>query len=209
VGGSGQRELVEAIVGLRKIKKGRISVSGFDLTQSSQRKFVKRISYIPAERSETLAFSMSLEENLILKDYWHSKFSGRIFLNPRSINEHAKKIIAQYKIVAPSAKVRIASLSGGNIQRVILARELTRDFDLLIAVCPTAGLDVGLTKYVRQLLLEQRRKGKAILLLSEDLDELIELSDRIAILFEGKIIGTVDPSIGSEKIGMLMLGIRS
>jgi simple sugar transport system ATP-binding protein len=209
VGGSGQRELVEALTGLRKVQKGRIFISGRDLTNAPPRRFIDmNVSHVPADRHRGLVFPMSVEENLILKDYRYPPFSKRVFLNQGVIRHEAEKKVSQYDIITSSLNAPVALLSGGNLQRVILARETSRELNLLIAAYPTYGLDVGSTESIRKLLLEQRRAGKAILLISEDLDEIMMLSDRIAVMFEGKIVGTVDAAkTRREEIGMMMAGI--
>jgi simple sugar transport system ATP-binding protein len=208
VGRSGQRELVEAITGLRRVQKGKVIVSGTDLTNASPRKCIDMmVSHVPAERSRGLVFPMSVAENLILKDYRHPPFSKGVFLNQKFIERDAKEKISRYEIVTPNPDIPVVLLSGGNIQRVILARETSRELNLLIAAYPTYGLDVGSTESIRKLLLEQRRAGKAILLISEDLDEIMMLSDRIAVMFEGKIMGIVDAGeVKREEIGMMMAG---
>ena len=208
VGGSGQRELVESITGLRKVQKGKVIVSGTDLTNASPRKCIDMgVSHVPAERHRGLVFPMSVGENLIMKDYRHPPFSKGILLNHVFIKHDAEEKISRYEIITPSPETPVVLLSGGNLQRVILARETSREFSLLIAAYPTYGLDVGSIESVRKLLLEQRRAGKAILLISEDLDEIMMLSDRIAVMFEGRIMGIVGAGKAKrEKIGMMMAG---
>ncbi|MFQ6079192.1 MAG: ABC transporter ATP-binding protein [Thermodesulfobacteriota bacterium] len=208
VGGSGQGELVEAITGLRKVQKGKVIVSGTDLTNTSPRKCIDMgVSHVPAERRRGLVFPMSVKENLILKDYRHPPFSKGVFLNHGFIRREAEKKVSQYNVITPSLDAPVALLSGGNLQRVILAREISRELNLLIAAYPTYGLDVGSIESIRKLLLEQRRAGKAILLISEDLDEIMMLSDRIAVMFEGRIMGIVGASEAKrEEIGMMMAG---
>jgi len=208
VGGSGQRELVEAITGLRKVQKGKVIVSGTDLTNASPRKCIDMgVSHIPADRHRGLVFPMSVKENLIMKDYRHPPFSKGVFLNQEFMGRDAKEKISRYEIITPSPDTSVVLLSGGNLQRVILARETSREFSFLIAAYPTYGLDVGFIESTRKLLLDQRQAGKAILLISEDLDEIMMLSDCIAVMFEGRIMGIVDASKAKlEEIGMMMTG---
>lgn len=150
---------------------------------------------------------MSVAENLILRDYRRPPFCGRLFLNLDLITQHAERLIADYGIMTPSLHTPAKLLSGGNIQRLILARETSGQPRLIVAAHPTYGLDVGATEQIRRLLLEQRERGTAILLVSEDLDEIMELSDRIAVMFEGHIVGIVDAEEADvEEIGMMMVG---
>ena len=209
IGGSGQGELVEALTGLRKIEEGRLILSGKDVTNVSPRKFVDAgVAYVPEKRIEVgLVPTMSVKENLILKDYRVPPFSKRLFLDRGAINRSAKEKISRYNVIAPSPDTPAGILSGGNIQRLILARETSGEPKLLIATYPTYGLDVGSVESVRELLLKQRERKSAILLISEDLDEIMMMSDRIAVMYEGKIMGIVDAGeVTREEIGLMMTG---
>ncbi len=209
VGESGQKELVDAITGLRKIQSGKVVIAGKDLTNASPRKFIDiGSSHIPAERSSGVVFTMSVKENLIMKDYCRPPFTKKIFFDKKYIKQNAEKNISKYNIITPGPETKVALLSGGNIQRVILARETSRNFNLLIAEYPTLGLDVGSIESIRKLLLDTKQAGKAILLISEDLDEIMMLSDRIAAMFKGKNIGIVDASKArKDEIGLMMAGV--
>ena len=209
IGGSGQRELIEALTGLRKVEEGEVILSGKDMTNASPRKFVDAgMAYIPEQRIEVgIVPTMNVKENLILKDYRVPPFSGRIFLNHSAISRNAEEKISRYNVITPSPDSPASLLSGGNIQRLILARETSGEPKLLIAAYPTYGLDVGSTESIRGLMLEQRRKKSAILLVSEDLDEIMMMSDRIAVMYEGKIMGIIDAGeVTREEIGLMMTG---
>ncbi|KPJ88256.1 MAG: hypothetical protein AMS17_06065 [Spirochaetes bacterium DG_61] len=209
IGGSGQRELIEALTGLRKVVEGEVILSEKEMTNASPRKFVNAgVAYIPEQRIEVgIVPTMNVKENLILKDYRVPPFSGRVFLNYSAISRNAEEKISRYNIITPSPDSRASLLSGGNIQRLILARETSGELKLLIAAYPTYGLDVGSIESIRELMLEQRRKKGAILLVSEDLDEIMMMSDRIAVMYEGKIMGIVDADeVSREEIGLMMTG---
>ena len=210
VAGNGQRELVEALVGLRSSTQGRIIVRDQDVTNCSPRALIDQgIGYIPGERWVGLVPNLTVAENLVLKSYYLAPFSRGSFLNYAAINTHADRLIARYSVATPSRETPVKLLSGGNIQRVILAREISLDPILLIAAHPTSGLDVGATEYIRQLLLTQRDKGTAILLVSEDLEEILQLSDRIAVISEGQIMGILPAKQADlETLGMLMAGAQ-
>jgi simple sugar transport system ATP-binding protein len=151
----------------------------------------------------------TVAENLILREHHNPPFSRYGFLNLREISRNAETLIAQYQVKTPSRETPAKSLSGGNIQKMVLARELARQPRAIIAAQPTRGLDIGATEYVRGQLLEQRRTGAAILLISEDLDEILALSDRIAVLYEGQIMDILPRAEAStERLGLLMAGVR-
>lgn len=209
IGGSGQGELIEALTGLRKIEEGRLILSGKDVTNASPRKFVDAgVAYIPEKRVEVgVVPTMSVKENLILKNYRVLPFSKRVFLDRSAINRSAEEKISRYNVITPSSDTPAGLLSGGNIQRLILAREISGEPKLLIAAYPTYGLDVGSVESIRELLLKQRERKSAILLISEDLDEIMMMSDRIAVMYEGKIMGIVDAGeVTREEIGLMMTG---
>ena len=208
VAGNGQRELVEAIAGLRKVVSGKIYIGGVDVTNSGPSSVIKLgVAFIPEDRKMGFVPNMSVAENLVLKKYRENPFSNRFILNYDAIEGYAKKLIEEYKIATPSEKALAKLLSGGNIQRLILARELSSGSEVIIAVHPTYGLDVGSTEYVRRLLLKRRSEGVAILLISEDLDEILSLSDRIAVMFEGRIVGELPcEKADIETLGLMMSG---
>ncbi|RLE06798.1 heme ABC transporter ATP-binding protein, partial [Candidatus Aerophobetes bacterium] len=168
------------------------------------------VAHIPAERIRIgIVPNLTISENLILKKYRSSRFSCKGFLNNKKIEENARCAMSNYQIVAPSYDTPIKLLSGGNIQKVILARELFENPRLIVAVHPTYGLDIGATEQVRKILLAQRERGAAILLISEDLEEIITLSDRIMVLFNGEVMGILDAeSADIGEIGLMMAGTR-
>lgn len=211
VAGNGQRELAEAIVGLRKVTAGKIFIEERDVTNSSPKKIIEEgVAYIPEERLQMgIVPNMSVAENLILRNYRYPPFSNILFLNSSFIGRHAERMISEFNIVTPSKDRPAVLLSGGNLQRLILARELYGEPRLIIASHPTRGLDVRSARYVRNRLLEQKEKGAGILLISEDLEEITSLSDRIAIMYRGEIMDMMPTEEASiEKIGLLMAGVR-
>jgi len=211
VAGNGQRELVEVINGLRKATEGKVFILGQDRTNCSPKEVIEmKVAHIPEERIRMgLVSNMSIAENLVLKNYRDSPFSKILFLNLAVIDQEAEKLISEYNIITPSKKTQAKLLSGGNIQRLILARELSENPCLIVAAHPTYGLDVGATEYIRTLLLKQREEGAAVLLVSEDLEEIMSLSDRIAVVFEGVFMGILPAeSAEVEEIGLMMAGAK-
>lgn len=212
VSGNGQYELAEVLTGLRKSTKGRVFLAKKEITNCSAREITDlNVAHIPAERIRMgIVPALSIRENLILKKYRRSPFSyNRGFLDNKEIEENARCAMSGYQIAAPSCETPAKLLSGGNIQRVILARELSENPSLIVAVHPTYGLDIGATEQVRQVLLVQRERGAATLLISEDLEEIMTLSDRILVLFNGEVMGILDAeSADIEEIGLMMAGTR-
>jgi ABC-type uncharacterized transport system ATPase subunit len=208
VAGNGQRELVETLVGLRQATQGRVLIDGREITKRPPKEIIKQgVCYIPGERLTGLVPEMSVAENLILKDYCSQQLSRGVFLNQRAIAQFADNLIAQYGVTTPSRDTPLKQLSGGNIQRVMLARETAQSPQLLVTAHPTSGLDVGAIEYVWQQLLQERERGTAVLLVSEDLEEIFALSDRIAVLFEGEVMGIVSADKAKlEEIGLMMAG---
>jgi ABC-type uncharacterized transport system ATPase subunit len=211
VSGNGQRELAEVITGLRPLTEGQVFLEGADV--SGLRPGARTelgMAYIPEERmKDGMIQDFSVAENTILRDYNKEPFSRRGILFLRVIAQYADKLIKAFQVKTPSRDTPAKSLSGGNIQKVVLARELSRQPHVLIAAQPTRGVDIGATEYVHAQLLEQREKGTAILLISEDLDEVMALSDRIAVIYEGQIMGIVDSKKATpEQLGLLMAGVR-
>ena len=207
VAGNGQRELAEVITGLRRVTSGNIRVQGEDLTNQPVKTGIRRgISHVPENRTHVgTAPNLSITDNVIMKKYNQPPIARHWVINAIAANQYANKLRDSYEIVVPSIETPVRLLSGGNLQRVILARELSIQPSLLIAVQPTRGLDVGAIEGVQRLLLAQREAGSAILLISEELEELLALSDRIFVIYEGKIMGEVtDGDI--EKIGLMMTG---
>jgi general nucleoside transport system ATP-binding protein len=211
VSGNGQRELAESITGLRKITSGRAILEGEDVTSFAPGDLTDRmLSYIPEERMrDGMIKDFTVAENMILREHHKQPFSSAGFLNLRDISNHTDKLITKFHVKTPSRDTLAKNLSGGNIQKVVLARELSRSPRVILAAQPTRGLDIGATEYVREQLLEQRRQGAAIMLISEDLDEILALSDRIAVIYEGQIMDIVPrESATPEKLGLLMAGVH-
>lgn len=211
VSGNGQRELAECLAGMRKATSGKITIGQSDLTHASFDQRVEAgMAYIPEERMRDGAIrEFSVEENIYLHDHGAPEFTHGIFLDFPHMESHALDLVKEYAIKTPSLDTPLKNLSGGNIQKLILARELSRHPRSLIAAQPTRGVDIGATEYIHQRLLAQREAGTAILLISEDLDEIRTLSDRIAIMYEGSIIGVVDRGQATvEQIGLMMAGIK-
>ncbi len=209
VAGNGQRELAETITGLRPVTKGCIRLEGEEITNRSPREVIdKGVAYIPEDRMGAgLVMNLSVAENLILKGYRRAPISNRFFLDSDTIANWAQELVQAYDVMTPGIQTRTRLLSGGNLQKLILAREMSSDPTLMVAVYPTRGLDVGATEAVRRLLLEQRDAGGSILLISEDLDELLSISDRVAVLYEGRIMGVVDAQDATtEELGLMMAG---
>ena len=211
VAGNGQRELAEVITGLRRASSGQVLVRGRDMANRSPLEIIQAgVSHIPEDRVEMgLVGNMAVAENLAMKGYRQAPLARRGVLQPQQILDFARRMIDAFRISTPGPQTRVKFLSGGNLQKTILAREITACGGLLVAVHPTRGLDVGATEAVRRMLLEQRAKGMAVLLISEDLEELLAVSDRIAVMFEGEIMGTV-PADGAdvEALGLMMAGAR-
>ncbi len=210
VQGNGQTELVEVITGLRKATKGRVILNSEDITRKSPKDRLKMgISHIPEDRQQRgLISDFSVMENLILGSQDLPPFSkDKIRINFTKVVDFAKKLISDFSIKTPNKDTQVRYLSGGTQQKVVVAREFSRNPKLIIAAQPTRGLDVGATEYVHNKLIEMREQGSAILLISADLDEIWKLSDRIAVIFEGKIVAVKNPEeTGKREIGLLMAG---
>ncbi|MEA3326006.1 MAG: ABC transporter ATP-binding protein [Chloroflexota bacterium] len=210
VSGNGQRDLAEVIAGLRKPTSGKIFLEGEDVTDCDADELTKKmLSYIPEERMrDGIIKGFSVAENMILREHDQPKFSNNGFLKLKAIENHTKQLIDRFQIKTPSLKTLVKSLSGGNIQKIVLARELSRKPRTIIAAQPTRGLDIGAAEYVREQLILQRNEGTAVFLISEDLDEIFALSDRIAVIYEGKIMGVLSRDEATkEKVGLLMAGV--
>ena len=210
VSGNGQRELAQCLAGLRKTTAGAIVIDGQDVTHASLRKRMEAgQAYIPEERMRDGAIrEFSVQENLFLHEHASPRYTHSIFLDFAEMSAHARDLVRQFTVKTPGLDTPLKNLSGGNIQKLIMARELSRQPKILIAAQPTRGVDIGATEYIHQRLLEQRATGTAILLISEDLDEIRTLSDRIAVMYEGHIIGVVErDQVTVEQIGLMMAGI--
>ncbi|MCS7071459.1 MAG: ATP-binding cassette domain-containing protein, partial [Anaerolinea sp.] len=211
ISGNGQSELAQVIAGLRPVTAGAIFIDDVEITRYSPRqRHEAGISYIPEERmAEGAIKEMTVAENYILQDHGRAPFTrAGILLDLRAIRAASQRAIHAYEIKTPSTDTPIRALSGGNIQKLILARELARSPRLLIAAQPTRGVDVGATEYIHRRLLHERASGTAILLISEDLDEMFSLSDRIAVMYEGRIVGIVPRERATPRqIGQMMTGV--
>jgi simple sugar transport system ATP-binding protein len=208
VQGNGQTELCEALMGLRPVAGGTISVEGHDLTHASPRARLQAgIAYVPEDRNEDgLVGPFSVAENLILDMYDQAPYSSGINLNLAEIRSNAAARIEEFDIRTGSAATAAGTLSGGNQQKVILAREVGREHKVLIASQPTRGLDVGSIEFVHKRIIQQRDHGVAVVIVSSELDEIYALADRIAVMYEGKITGFRDPDVPAAELGRLMAG---
>jgi len=209
VAGNGQRELAEVIAGLRRPSVGTIRIRGNDRILHAPKDAIRLgIGYVPDDRLGTgLAPNVTVAENLALKAYSREPFSWGPFLRREQIGTHARVLMEQYDVRGGTDRSPVRSLSGGNIQKLLLAREIASRPEALVAVSPTRGLDIAATQSVRTLIAELATSGRAILLISEDLDEILTLADRIAVLYEGRIVGTADPSaVQVEELGLMMAG---
>lgn len=209
VDGNGQAELAEVIAGLRKVQKGEIIMDGKPITTLSPRKIRELgLAYVPQDRLETgLILEYSIAENLILDRWYFEKYSGRVFLKNDEIKNFAKKAVSEFEIKTPGINVPVNSLSGGNLQKVLMARELARNPKVLVVHNPTRGLDIGATHYIHEQLIKQRDAGVGVLMISLDLDEILTVADRIAVMYEGKIMAVMDAKDADvDYIGLLMGG---
>ncbi len=209
VDGNGQKEMVEALNGLRKVESGSIIVKEREVTNSSTADIIRSgVCTIPEDRQKRgLIGEFSVEENVVLEKFEHKPFSNRGVLNFQAINEYARRLIDTFQITPPDSRLKAGKLSGGNQQKLIIAREVSNDPDLLIAYQPSRGLDVGAIEYVHNSIVAQRDKDKAVLLVSLELDEIMDLSDRIAVIYEGEIVGILDSAEADENIiGLMMAG---
>lgn len=209
IDGNGQSELLQAITGLRKVESGHVKLNGDEITNFTPRKVTESgVGHVPEDRHKYgLVLDMTLAENIVLQTYYKEPFSNHGVLNYGDINEHARELIDEFDVRTVNEVVPARALSGGNQQKAIIAREVSRDPDLLIVANPTRGLDVGAIEFIHKRLIEQRDKFKAVLLVSFELDEILNVADRIAVIHAGEIVGIVDPKETTEKeLGLLMAG---
>ena len=210
IDGNGQSELIEAITGLRKIKSGKVMLNGKDITGLKPREITETgLGHIPQDRHKHgLVLDFPIGHNIALQTYYKKPISNGFFVNYSKINEKARQVIEEFDVRTGQGEMTPArALSGGNQQKAIIGREVDRDPDLLIAALPTRGLDVGAIEFIHHRLIEQRDKGKAVLLVSFELDEVMNVSDRIAVIYDGTIVDTVYPKETSEQeLGLLMAG---
>jgi simple sugar transport system ATP-binding protein len=208
VQGNGQTEVCEALMGLRAVEDGSIAIDGKDLTGSRPRDMIHAgVGYVPEDRQKAgLVESFSLAENLALDVYDRPPYSKGLALRLDTFATSAKDQVRQFDVRTESIEAPASSLSGGNQQKVVVARELSRNLKVLIAAQPTRGLDVGSIEFVHRRIVEERDQGTAVLLVSSELDEVIGLSDRIAVMYEGEIVGYRPPSASRQELGLLMAG---
>ena len=212
IDGNGQSEFVQGLTGLEKITGGKILFKGQDITKASIRERSKMgMSHIPEDRHKHgLVLDYSLEQNMVLQRYFEPDFQKGGFIKSKEVRRYADKLIEQYDVRSGQGPITITrSMSGGNQQKAIIAREIDKDPDLLVAVQPTRGLDVGAIEYIHSQLVAQRDKGKAVLLVSLELDEVMDVSDRILVMYEGELVGQLDPKqITVEELGLYMAGAK-
>ena len=211
IDGNGQTELVYGLSGLEKTSAGTITLCGEDITRSSIRRKGKNMSHIPEDRHKHgLVLDFTLEQNMVLQRFNEPQFQHAGFIKNAAVRSYAERLIEQYDVRSGQGPVTIArSMSGGNQQKAIIAREVDRDKKLIVAVQPTRGLDVGAIEYIHSQLVAERDKGKAILLVSLELDEVMSLSDRILVIYEGEIVGEFDPKkVTVQELGLYMAGAK-
>ena len=210
VDGNGQSELIDAIAGLRHVKEGRISVEGADITNATAKTALEAgIGHVPEDRHRRgLVLPFSLTENLALHGYRYAPNSRRGFLNLRTMAQRARRLLREFDVRGGTPLTPAGSLSGGNQQKVVLAREIDGAPKVLIAAQPTRGLDVGAIEFVHRRLVEQRDSGRAVFLVSLELEEILSLSDRILVIYEGRIVGEFPPTVSEEELGLAMTGGR-
>ncbi|HEY5732041.1 MAG TPA: ABC transporter ATP-binding protein [Anaerolineales bacterium] len=211
VQGNGQTELAEALTGLRPVESGRFTLAGNDLTGKSPRAITETgLAHIPEDRQRHgLVLSYTVADNMMLCDYYQPRFSKGVVIQQNMVDANAKKLIKEYDVRTPSAFVGAGKLSGGNQQKVIVARELSRPVKLVVASQPTRGLDVGSIEYIHKEIIAMRDRGVAVLLISAELDEIMSLSDRIVVMYRGQIVATVDRKEATrEQLGLWMAGVH-
>ena len=212
IDGNGQTELVYGITGLEPLKSGKLTLCGKDITKSSIRRRSADMSHIPEDRHKHgLVLDYSLEDNIVLQRYFQPEFTNKAgFLRRKNIRSYADRLIEQYDVRSGQGAITTArSMSGGNQQKAIIAREVDKNPELLVAVQPTRGLDVGAIEYIHSQLVAQRDAGKAVLLVSLELDEVMNVSDRILVMYEGEIVGEFDPkNVTVEELGLYMAGAK-
>ena len=211
IDGNGQSEFIYGLTGLDKISSGTINLCGEDITKKSIKGKGKNMSHIPEDRHKHgLVLDFTLEDNIVLQKFQDPQFQKNGFIKFGNVRKYAEKLIEQYDVRSGQGPITIArSMSGGNQQKAIIARELDREKDLVVAVQPTRGLDVGAIEYIHSQLIKQRDEGKAVLLVSLELDEVMSLSDRILVMYEGEIVGEFDPKkVDAQELGLYMAGAK-
>ena len=211
IDGNGQTELVYGLTGLEKCSGGTVTLCGHDISHASIRQRGENMSHIPEDRHKHgLVLDFTLEQNLVLQRFREPRFQHMGFIKPAAVREYADRLIEQYDVRSGQGPVTVArSMSGGNQQKAIIAREVDREKPLIVAVQPTRGLDVGAIEYIHSQLVAERDKGRAVLLVSLELDEVMSLSDRILVLYEGEIVGELDPKATTvQELGLYMAGAK-
>jgi simple sugar transport system ATP-binding protein len=211
VSGNGQKELAEVTAGLRNLSEGELVVDGTDLTGAKPRRYVENgVSFVPEDRLRYgCAEDLSVMHNAGMKDFRNGQFGSGQFLDYDGLRDYAETLVEEFDVrgVHDVTDAKAGDLSGGNLQKLILAREIHRDPDLLVANQPTRGVDVGAIEFIRESILEQRKQGTGVILFSEDLDEILDLSDRILVIYEGEIVYETTPEEADrERVGLEMTG---
>jgi simple sugar transport system ATP-binding protein len=210
VQGNGQTELVEALTGLRQPLAGRIAVLGHDTTRASPRQVTEMgVAHVPEDRQrDGLVLPYAIADNMVLSTYYQPPFAKGVMLQDAAIDHAAEERVEQFDVRTPSIETPAGSLSGGNQQKVIVAREFSRPIRLLVASQPTRGLDVGSIEYIHGRIIEKRDEGTAVFLVSSELDEIMGLSDRIAVMYRGRVVAVLNASEATrETLGLLMAGV--
>jgi simple sugar transport system ATP-binding protein len=212
IDGNGQTDLVYALTGLEKVSGGKVTLCGKEITNVSVKEHsAAGMSHIPEDRHKHgLVLDFSLEQNMVLQKYFDPQFQSMGFIKFDAVREYSERLIEQYDVRSGQGPITMArSMSGGNQQKAIVAREIDKDPELLVAVQPTRGLDVGAIEYIHKQIVAQRDAGKAVLLVSLELDEVMNLSDRILVMYEGEIVGEFDPKVTTtEELGLYMAGAK-
>ena len=211
IDGNGQTELVYGLTGLEKCSGGTVTLCGHDISHATIRQRGENMSHIPEDRHKHgLVLDFTLEQNLVLQRFREPRFQHMGFIKPAAVREYADRLIEQYDVRSGQGPVTVArSMSGGNQQKAIIAREVDREKPLIVAVQPTRGLDVGAIEYIHSQLVAERDKGRAVLLVSLELDEVMSLSDRILVMYEGEIVGELDPKATTvQELGLYMAGAK-
>jgi len=212
IDGNGQSEFVYGITGLEKVNKGKITFNGYDITHESIRKRNNLgMSHIPEDRHKHgLVLDFLLEDNMVLQRYFEPDFQNHGFIKREAVREYSERLIEKFDVRSGQGSTTVVrSMSGGNQQKAIIAREIDRQPQLLVAVQPTRGLDVGAIEYIHKQIIAQRDEGKAVLLVSFELDEVMSLSDRILVMYEGEIVGELDPKTTTpNELGLYMAGAK-
>jgi ABC-type uncharacterized transport system ATPase subunit len=208
VQGNGQTELTESLIGLTRLTSGRVRIDGDDVTDESIDEILARgVGYVPEDRShDGLVGGFTIAENLVLDIFDQAPFAKGMNLDLKVIDDNAEHRVQEFDIRTSSIRANASTLSGGNQQKLVLARELSRPLRILVVAQPTRGVDVGSQEFVHRRIIEERDNGAAVVLISSELDEVLGLADRIAVMFRGRVIGEVPAGTSAEKIGLLMAG---